>query len=148
MSGTNHPGSNYLGGNFPRGQLSGGQASSVAIIRGTIIRGAIIQGAIVWGQLYGRQFSSAETVIHILLNISKNKDNKTMKFSQLIEYNMRNIILEKSYTKCSGETSARSVSGKLKLSISLNHISEHISGSEVLYSLFLFYPKLRAIELY
>ena len=138
MSGTNHPGSNYLGGNFPRGQLSGGQASSVAII----------QGAIVWGQLYGRQFSSAETVIHILLNISKNKDNKTMKFTQLIEYNMRNIILEKSYTKCSGETSARSVSGKLKLSISLNHISEHISGSEVLYSLFLFYPKLRTIELY
>ena len=100
MSGTNHPGSNYLGGNFPRGQLSGGQGSSVAIIRGTIIRGVIIQGAIAWGQLYGWQFSSAETVIHILLNISKNKDNKTMKFSQLIEHNMRKIILEKSYTKC------------------------------------------------
>ena len=27
-----------------------------------------------------------------------------MKFGQLIEYNMRNIFLEKSYTKCGGET--------------------------------------------
>ena len=28
-----------------------------------------------------------------------------MKFGQLIEYNMRNIFLQKSYTKCGGETS-------------------------------------------
>ena len=27
-----------------------------------------------------------------------------MKFSQLIEYNMRNIFLEKSFTKCGGDT--------------------------------------------
>ena len=27
-----------------------------------------------------------------------------MKFGQLIEYNMRNIFLEKLYTKCGGET--------------------------------------------
>ena len=27
-----------------------------------------------------------------------------MKFGQLIEYNMRNIFVEKSYTKCGGET--------------------------------------------
>ena len=27
-----------------------------------------------------------------------------MKFGQLIEYNMRNIFIEKSYTKCGGET--------------------------------------------
>ena len=44
-----------------------------------------------------------------------------MKFGQLIEYNMRNIFLEKSYTKCGGETSPRLFSGKLKLSISLDH---------------------------
>ena len=30
-----------------------------------------------------------------------------MKFAQLIEYNMRNIFLEKSYHKCGGETSPR-----------------------------------------
>ena len=27
-----------------------------------------------------------------------------MKFGQLIEYNMRKIFVEKSYTKCAGET--------------------------------------------
>ena len=37
-----------------------------------------------------------------------------MKFSQLKKYNTRNIILEKSYTKCGGETSARPFCGKLK----------------------------------
>ena len=31
----------------------------------------------------------------------------TMKFGQLIEYNMRNIFPEKSYTKCGGEDSPR-----------------------------------------
>ena len=58
--------------------------------------------------------------IHILPNISRSKGNQTMKFGQLIEYNMRNIFLEKSYTKCGGETSPRLFSGKLKLSISLD----------------------------
>ena len=43
-----------------------------------------------------------------------------MKLGQLIEYNTRNIIIEKLYAKCSGETSPRPFSGKLKLSISLD----------------------------
>ena len=43
-----------------------------------------------------------------------------MKFGQLIECNMGNIFLEKSYTKCDGETSPRPFSEKLKLSISLD----------------------------
>ena len=38
--------------------------------------------------------------VHILLNVSKSKDNETMKFDQLIKYNMRNIFLEKPYAKC------------------------------------------------
>ena len=59
-------------------------------------------------------------VIHILPNISRSKSNQTMKFGQLIECNIRNIILEKSYTKCGGETSPRPLSEKLKLSISLD----------------------------
>ena len=63
-----------------------------------------------------------------------------MKFGELIEYNMRNLFLEKSSTNYDGETSPESFSGKLKLSISLD---QH---SNVLHSLFLFYPKLRAIE--
>ena len=40
-----------------------------------------------------------------------------MKFGQLMEYNMKNIFLEKSYTKCDGETSSRPFSGKSKLII-------------------------------
>ena len=43
-----------------------------------------------------------------------------MKFDQLIECNIRNIFLEKSYTKCYGETSPIPFSEKLKLSISLD----------------------------
>ena len=58
--------------------------------------------------------------IHILPNISRSKGNQTMKFGQLIEHNMRNIFLEKSYTKYRGETIPRSYSKKSKLSISLD----------------------------
>ena len=50
-------------------------------------------------------------VIHILSNISRNKGNQTLKFGQLIEYNIRNIIFEKSYTKYDKETSSRPFSG-------------------------------------
>ena len=59
-------------------------------------------------------------VIHILPNISRIKANQTMKFSQLIEYNMRNTFLEKLYTKCDWETIPRPFSIKTKLSISLD----------------------------
>ena len=62
-------------------------------------------------------------VIHVLPNILRNKDNQTMKPGQLREYNMRNIFLEKPYTKCDGETSPRPFSEKLKLSISLDRQS-------------------------
>ena len=56
----------------------------------------------------------------MLSNISKSKGIQTMEFGQLIEYNMRNIFLEKSYTKCDGETNSRPFSGKLKFNISLD----------------------------
>ena len=58
--------------------------------------------------------------IHILPNISRSKGNQTMKFGELIEYNMRNIFLEKSYTKCGAEAIPRPFSTKSKLSISLD----------------------------
>ena len=44
-------------------------------------------------------------IIRILPDISRSKGNQTMKFGQLIECNMRNIFLEKSYTKCGEEIS-------------------------------------------
>ena len=43
-----------------------------------------------------------------------------MECGQLIEYNMRNIFHEKSYTKCGRETIPRLFSKKLKLSKSLD----------------------------
>ena len=46
-----------------------------------------------------------------------------MKFGQVIEYNMRNIFVEKSNAKCAGETIPRPLSKKIRI--------EHISGSIV-----------------
>ena len=43
-----------------------------------------------------------------------------MKFGQLIEYNMRNIFLEKSHTKWGGEPIPRPFPKKSKLGISLD----------------------------
>ena len=43
-----------------------------------------------------------------------------MKFGQVIEYNMRNYSLEKSYAKCEGKTILWHVSKKSKLSIYLD----------------------------
>ena len=57
-------------------------------------------------------------VIYILPNNSKSRSYQTMKIGQLIEYNMRNIFLEKLYTKYGGESSPRPFPEKLTLSIS------------------------------
>ena len=75
--------------------------------------------------------------IHILPSISRSKGNKAMKFGQLIEYNMTNNFLERSYTKCSGEAIPRSFSEKSKLRISLD---QH---SEFLFSLFYWISRSR-----
>lgn len=37
--------------------------------------------------------------VHILTNISSRKSNRKIKFGNLMEYNMKNIFLENSYTK-------------------------------------------------
>ena len=79
--------------------------------------------------------------IHILPNISKSKGNQTMKFSQLIEYNITNTSVGKSYTKCAGETISRTLPKISKLSISLDQ------KCKVLNSLFLLYANLRDIEI-
>ena len=50
--------------------------------------------------------------IHILVIISRSKSNQTMKFGQLIEHNMRNLFLDKSYKNCGGETMPRPFSNK------------------------------------
>ena len=87
--------------------------------------------------------SGKQTVaMHTLPNISRSKNNQTVKFGLLIEYNMRHIFLEKSYTKWGGKTIPRSISKKTKLSVYLNE------WSKLLYSLFLFNVDLRATEIY
>ena len=50
--------------------------------------------------------------MHILPNMSRSRGNQTMKFGQLIEFNIRNIFLEKPYIKCGGETIPRPFSTK------------------------------------
>ena len=54
---------------------------------------------------------------------------------------MKNIFVEKSYTKCAGEIIPRPLSKKSKLSISLDQ------KCRVLNSLFLLYANLRAIKI-
>ena len=69
-----------------------------------------------------------------MTNISRSKRNQALKFGQLIEYNLRNIFLDKSYTKY-GEGTI------LKLSLSLGQ------NYKVLYILFLLFCKLRNIKI-
>ena len=73
-----------------------------------------------------------------LLTFTKELFNEA--FNQVIEYNMRNIFVEKSYMKCAGETIPRPLSRISKLSISLDQ------ECKVLNSLFLLYANLRAIK--
>ena len=56
----------------------------------------------------------------MLPNISRGKGNQAIKFGLLIEHNMRNIFVEKSYRKCFGETIPRLLCKKSTLSISLD----------------------------
>ena len=63
---------------------------------------------------------SQTITIHILTNISRSKGKQITKFGQLIKYNMKKNFLEKSYTKCGGDTIPRPFSKKSKLTISLN----------------------------
>ena len=61
--------------------------------------------------------------MHIFQNISSSKGNQTVKFAQLMEYNMKKNFIEKSYTKCGRETIPRSFSKQSEI--------EHIFGSVV-----------------
>ena len=61
---------------------------------------------------------------------------------ELMEYNTRNIFLEKSFTKCGGETIPRTFSKKSKFTLSLDQ------RFKVLYVLFSCMSKSKAIEIY
>ena len=71
-------------------------------------------------------------IMHTLPNISRSKDNQTVNFGWFIECNMRDIFLEKPYTKCGKGTGLR-ISKKSKLSISRGHQFEHLHNLFLLY---------------
>ena len=48
-------------------------------------------------------------VMYILLGILKSNSNQTMKLSQLVKYNIRNKFFEKSYTKCCGKATPKTL---------------------------------------
>ena len=75
----------------------------------------------------------------MLRNISRSEGNQGTEFDQLTEYNIRNIFLEKSYTKYGGKTIPRPFSEKSKLSKCLDQYKTQF--------VFL-YVKLRAIKIY
>ena len=87
------------------------------------------------------QPGSQEIPTDILINISRSKDNQSMKFGQLTEYN-RKILFGKSYIKCGGKTIPTPFSKKSNLRISLDQ------QPKTSYSLFLLYVKSRNIEIY
>ena len=89
---------------------------------GHVVKGSIRKMRLISNFLTS-QPGKRTNVVHILLNISRRKDNETLKFGQLIECNMRNVFLEKSYAKCGRKTISRLFSKKIKI--------EHISGSMV-----------------
>ena len=60
------------------------------------------------------------TAMHILPNILRSKGNQIKKLGQLMEYSMRNIYLEKSYTKYAGETIPEPFSKISKVGVSLH----------------------------
>ena len=61
--------------------------------------------------------------IHISLDISKSNGNQAMKLDHLLEYNMKNIFIEKLYTECGREFIPRPHFLKIKI--------VHVYGSTV-----------------
>ena len=87
--------------------------------------------------------SGKQTIaIHILPNISRSKGNQAMKLCLLVEYNKRNIFLEKFYTKYGGGNISRPFSKRSELSISLDQYPK------LLCSLCLMQCMLRPIQVY
>ena len=76
--------------------------------------------------------------IHMLPDISRSQGNLTTKFVPLIEYDIRNFLVEKSCTKCGGQSFFK----RWKLNIFLDQ------QFEILYSLFCCMSKSRTTKTY
>ena len=84
--------------------------------------------------IVNKHYMSGNFYLKILANISRNKDNQAV--------NLRNIFTEKPYTKYGEKTIPRHCFKNSKLSISVDQYSK------VLNILFLFFVKLRTIDIY
>ena len=71
--------------------------------------------------------------IHILPNNSRSKDSQTMKFGQKIEYNMRNVFREQSYTKCGGVAIARPFFYEKCMIFAEKYFSSYILLTDLIY---------------
>ena len=82
---------------------------------------------------------------HTLSSVSRSKGNQTIKFGQLVEYNIRNIFFWKFMPKMWCRNYSQTLFWKMKI--------DNIYGSRYLwikvsYSLFNFMSKYRTIEIY
>ena len=66
------------------------------------------------------QIGQQTITIHILFNISRSNGNQNVKFTELIEYRIKYLFLEKSNTSSGGEASPGPFYKKSKLNISLD----------------------------
>ena len=58
--------------------------------------------------------------MHRLPNIARSKGNQIIKLCELIEYDIKSIFLEKSYTKCGGEAIPRPYSENPRFFFAIN----------------------------
>ena len=72
---------------------------------------------------------TAKITIHTLPNISRSKDNQAIRFGQLIEYNMRNIFLQKSCRKWDSWARSRSSFVFNKASYEIKASGQHLNFS-------------------
>ena len=98
------------------------------------VQNSLIRKIMLISKFVTSQTGKQTIAIHILSNISRSKSNQTMKFGQLIEYNMKHFswkIMHKIWWKNYSQT--------LFQKIKIEHISELIVY-KVLYSLFYCMP--------
>ena len=98
------------------------------------VQNSLIRKIMLISKFVTSQTGKQTIAIHILSNISRSKSNQTMKFGQLIEYNMKHFswkIMHKIWWKNYSQT--------LFQKIKIEHISELIVY-KVLYSLFYCIP--------
>ena len=77
-----------------------------------MLKNGLIRKISIISKFMTKQPGKQTLAILILCNISRNNDNQTIKYGQFIEYNLRKIFLEKSFSKRGEEIIPRPFSKK------------------------------------